>query len=134
MASDLRAFVVGLLVFVGGVFAFFETATLGSATATPSVVSYIIAYSTPMLSGGVCALLAGRRRFGVLLCLGVAGAAAFTMVDRLWSMSGFTLALGGVSETEWLFGITLLTVPLLVIIGGWIGVHLRDRFTSGAAG
>jgi hypothetical protein len=82
----------------------------------------------------VCALLAGRRRFGVLLCLGVAGAAAFTMVDRLWSMSGFTLALGGVSETEWLFGITLLTVPLLVIIGGWIGVHLRDRFTSGAAG
>jgi hypothetical protein len=133
MASDLRAFIVGLLVFVGGVFAFFETSILGSATATPSVVSYIIAYSTPMLSGAVCALLAGRRRFGVLLCLGVAGAAAFTIVGRLWSMSGFTLALGGVSETEWVFGISLLTVPLLVMIGGWFGVHLRHRFTSRAA-
>jgi hypothetical protein len=134
MASDLRAFFVALLMFVGGVFAFFETSILGSGAATPSVVSYIIAYSTPMLSGGVWASLAGRRRFGVLLCLGVAGAAAFTIVDRLWSMSGFTLRLGGASETEWLFGISLLTVPLLVIIGGWIGVHLRERFTSRAAG
>jgi len=134
MASNLRAFVVALMVFVGGIFAFFETSILGSGTATPSMVSFVIAYSTPMLSGGICALLAGRRRFGVLLCVGVAGAAAFTIVDRLWSMSGFTLALGGATETEWLFGISLLTVPLLVVIGGLIGVHLRDRFISRAAG
>jgi len=134
MASDLRAFVVALMVFVGGVFAFFETSILGSGAITPSALSCVIAYSTPMLSGGVCALLAGRRRFGVLLCLGVAGAAAFTIVDRLWSLSGFTLALGGATETEWLFGISLLTVPLLVIVGGWIGVHLRDRIASRAAG
>ena len=129
MAPDLRAFVVGLLLFVGGVLAFFETSVLGPGTATPSVTSFIIAYSTPILAGAACALLAGTRRFGILLCLGVAGAAAFTLIDLLWSLSGFTLALGGISGSEWVFGISLLTIPLLVLIGGWIGLELRQRLT-----
>ena len=129
MASDLRAFAVGLLLMIGGVFAFFETTTLGATSATPSPLSFVIAYSTPIVAGIACASLAGIRRFGALLCLGVAGAAAFTAVDSLWASSGFTLELGGISEPEWLFGISLLTVPLLVMIGGWLGRQLRHRLT-----
>jgi len=127
MASDIRAFAVGLLLFIGGVFAFFETSTLDVGTATPSTLSFIIAYSTPTIAGIACALLANRRRFGILMCLGVAGAAAFTLVDRVWSLSGFGLALGGISGTAWLFGISLITIPLLVLIGGWIGLRLHGR-------
>ena len=130
MASDLRAFAVALLLMVGGIFAFFETATLDGATATPSLLSLAIGYATPIVSGMVFALLAGIRRFGVLLCLGVAGAAAFTGVDRVWALSGFTLALGGISESEWLFGVSMITVPLLVMIGACIGVLLRHRLTQ----
>ena len=129
MASDLRAFAVGLVLLVAGVFAFFETSTLDTGTATPSPLSFVIGYSTPILAGMASALLAGVRRFGILLCLGVAGAATFTLVDRRWALSGFPLDLGGISQSEWLFGISLLTVPLLVMIGGWLGHRLRHRST-----
>lgn len=129
MASNLRAFVVGLLLFVGGVFVFFESSVPAAATLTPSPLSFAIVYSTPLLSGAACAVLAGTRRFGTLLCLGVAGALAFTLIDRLWYSIGFSVV-GGISQTEWLFGIALLTIPLLVLIGGWIGLRLRQRLTG----
>ncbi|MFO1313001.1 MAG: hypothetical protein U1F41_13150 [Burkholderiales bacterium] len=54
------------------------------------------------------------------------GAAAFTLIDRLWHLIAFTVA-GGIWDAAWLFGIALLTLPLLILAGGWIGLRLRRR-------
>ncbi|MFO1313000.1 MAG: hypothetical protein U1F41_13145 [Burkholderiales bacterium] len=68
MTSDLRAFLVGLLLFIGGIFVFFESSTPGAGTLTLTPLSFVIVYCTPLLSGAACAFLAEQHRFGILPC------------------------------------------------------------------
>jgi hypothetical protein len=132
MGKDMRAFAVGLLLFVGMSIAYLAiTPGIQQPTLLPGPALVVI-YGAPLLSGLVCGLLAARRPIVTLLALGVAAAACFTALDLASAQFGhhLDLGLGGISPTGWIAGVSLLTMPLLVIVGGLLGISLRGPGTE----
>jgi hypothetical protein len=62
---------------------------------------------------------------GTLLAPGVAATASFSASDFASTKLGHRLDLGGMSATGWIAGVALLTMPLLGIVGGVLGIGLR---------
>ena len=126
MTKDVWAFAVGLLIFVG------MSVTYLALTPGPQQpillpgLAFVVIYGAPVVSGFVCGLLSGRRPIVTLLALGIVAALSFTALDYASAQFGHTLDLGGMSPIGWIAGVSLLTIPLLVIVGGLLGIALRN--------
>jgi len=130
MTKDLRAFAVGLLLFVGMSITYFALTPGKQQPILLPGVAFVVIYSAPLLSGLVCGLLARQHPIGTLLALGIAAAACFTGLDLASERLGHHLDLGGMSPLGWIAGVSLLTIPLLVIVGGLLGMGFRDPSTE----
>ena len=130
MASDLRASVPGLILFVG-LNVVYLTATSGRDTLLlPGWLVSAIFFSAPVLAGGVCGVLRPRHPAGTLLALGIVAAATLIGMEHLWGVWGRTLKPGGFSNIGSVAAASMLIVPLLVLVGGFIGLRLRNRLPS----
>jgi len=125
MSKDLRAFAVGLLLFVGMSIVYFALTPGRQQPAQLPGLGVVVIYSAPLLSGLLCGLLAPRHPIGTLLALGIAAAACFSGLEFTFAKFGRHLELGGLSPLGWIAGVSLLTMPLLVIVGGLLGLGLR---------
>ena len=126
MTKDLQAFAVGLLLFAGMSLIYLAlTPGQQQPTLLPGLALVVI-YSAPLLSGLVCGLLASRRRIWTLIALGIAAAACFSGLDLAAARFGRHLDLGGMPLLGWIAGVSLLTMPLLVFVGGLLGIGLRS--------
>ena len=126
MSKDFRAFAIGLLLFIGMSIAYLAlTPGIQQPTLLPGL-AFVVIYGAPLLSGFVCGLLSGRRPIITLLALGIAAAVSFTALDLASAQFGHRLDVGAMSPTGWIAGVSLLTVPLLVIVGGLLGIGLRN--------
>jgi len=126
MAKDLRAFAVGLLLFVGMSIAYLALTPGQQQPILIPGVAFVVIYGAPLLSGFVCGLLTGRRPMMTLLALGIAAAACFSGLDFAADQLGRHVDVGGMSPIGWIAGVSLLTMPLLVIVGGLLGIALRN--------
>ena len=130
MTKDIRAFAVGLLLFVGMSVTYLALTPGGQQPILLPGLAFVVIYGAPVLSGFVCGLLAGRHPIVTLLALGIAAAVCFTALDLASAQFGHHLDLGGMSPAGWIAGVSLLTMPLLIIVGGLLGMSLRGPDTE----
>src|SRR5262249_28982169 len=125
MAKDLRAFILGLLLFAGLTFAYLTLAAQGGALGRlPRLAAAAVIFSAPVLAGGVCRLLTPSRPITTLFALGIAAA----LLDFTWRESGPLLDVSPQSQIGWIVAMSLMAIPLLVVTGGVLVRSLRDRF------
>lgn len=131
MAKDLRAFTLGLLVFAG-----LSVAYLTIVTREPKSsqllgwLALAAIYSAPLLAGAVCSLLQPRHPFGTMFSLGLGAAVCFSGLDFAWNRFGYSVDLGGMSLLPSVLGVSLITMPLLVFVGGFLEMALRRRLAQ----
>lgn len=128
MDKDLRAFAAGLVIFAGLAATYFAMVTWSpESTRLSATLARVVIYSAPLLAGAMCALLRPRHPFGTMFLLGVGAAACFTGLDFAFNRFGHPVDLGGMSPLTWVAGISLMTMPLLVFVGGFLGMLLAHR-------
>ena len=126
MTGDLRAFAIGVGVFVVSYAAFLALGTW-VRDVPPSVGWLILAagYAAPLVSGFVCGYIAQKWQFLTLLALGIGAAVCLGGLNFAWGELGFPVDLGGSRNLPWVIGLALLTVVPLVVVGGAVGATLQ---------
>jgi hypothetical protein len=129
MTRHLRSFALGLTLFIGLCLLYLVITGQGHERGpVPGWVADVTLCLAPLLSGATCGLLAPGRPILTLLGLGVAAAACFTGLDFAFAAFGRPLDVRGISTLGWIAGASVLLIPLLVLVGGMLGVRLRNRF------
>ena len=126
MARDLRAYVIGVSVFVVLTIAYLTLIT--SSSNVPEYVGWTflaMGYAAPLVSGFVCGYLAQQRQFLTLLALGISAAVCLGGLNFASGALGFPVDLGGLGGMPLVVGLSLFTVVPLVVVGGAVGAKLQ---------
>jgi len=129
MAKDLRSFTLGLILFIGLSVLYLAMTSQGHERGPlPGWVADIILFLAPLLSGATCGLLVPKHPILTLLALGIVAAACITGLDFAFAASGRPFDVRGISSIWWIAAASILLIPLLILIGGVLGIRLRSRF------
>jgi hypothetical protein len=129
MAKDLRSFALGLILFIGLTVLYLAMTRQGHEQGPlPGWVADSILFLAPLLSGASCGLLAPKRPILTLLALGITAAACITGLDVAFAASGRPFGVRRISGIWWIAAASVLLIPLLILIGGILGIRLRNRF------
>jgi hypothetical protein len=129
MTKDVQAFVLGLALFIGLSLVYLGMTSHGHDQGPfPGWVADVTIFLAPILAGGVCGISGPRRPIPTLLVLGIAAAVCFTGLDIAFAAHGRPLDVGGISNIGWIAAVSVLLMPLLVLIGGMLGIRIRNRF------
>jgi hypothetical protein len=129
MTKDLRAFALGLVLFIGLSLLYLGMTIYGHEQGPfPGWVADATLFLAPILSGAICGLFASKRPILTLLALGIAAAACFTGLDIAFAAYGRPLDVGGISNLGSIAAVSTLLMPFLVLIGGILGLRIRNRF------
>ena len=126
MRRDIRAFSVGL-----GVFVALEVVFLGLATQltdVPPLVGWIVPalwYAAPLISGFVYGCIATKPSSTTVLLQGVASSICVGSLNLAADGLGVPVDLGGVQSLGWVVGLSMIVILPLVVLGCGAGAALR---------
>ena len=128
MSRDIRAFVVGVALFVALYAIYWLALEVGVNDGRLGLAVAGLGYAVPLVAGGTTAYLAGSHQFAALLGLGVVGAVSIGVINFVASALGAGSDFPGARSIPLVAALSLLVqVPLVLVGGAIVGLWLRSR-------
>jgi len=128
VSRDLRAFAIGLTVFVTLYAVDFLVLAQTEHMAGVGEVVVAVGYAIPVIAGGVTAFFCGGRDFASVAGVGIFGSLLVALLNALAALFGMPTDFSGWSSVPLVAVLSLFVqVPLALIGGAVVGKWLRPR-------